>query len=289
MQVTPNLNARKNAKSGAYASAPTKKSLYGSNLDNPVNDRQLLDSTRLITEPGGAGHLPSSGAYHAQSTGPKLANAKALPLSFKDVLCSGLPKVEAPSKDEVTRLVSRILQAKPEWQVVRNGKKGRSTDSETGSVVSSQSYQSSDRNFPLARRPVLIKRKSSASTGNRQPPAGKRLKKPPGPPASALSERSNDCSEATSYTLQEDSPLDDSIKLKREVLEIWWQILGFTRQRGGLKQDDFVRALAAMGFTVRNRDGAQVSYRPPPNFESTQALTVHLRTFILYLITCTAG
>ncbi|CAE6406123.1 unnamed protein product [Rhizoctonia solani] len=264
MQVTNNLNVRKNAaKSGAYASAPTKKSLYGL-----VNDSKLLDSTRLITEPGGAGHSPSTGAYPAQSNGPKAA----LPLNFKRALCSGLAPVEALSKDEVKWLVSKVLQAEPEWQVARNGKKGRSTDSETGSAVSSQSYQSSDRNFYHAQRPVSTKRNYSVSTGNRPLPAGKRLKKPPGP---AIPERSNGGLEDTPCTVHEDSPLDDSINMKREFLEIWWQILGFTRQRRRLKQDDFVKALAAMGFTVRNRDGAQVSYRPPPNFESTKALTVH--------------
>ncbi|CAE7182436.1 unnamed protein product [Rhizoctonia solani] len=259
---------KKSAEPGPYASTPLRKSLKGSCLDKPVVELNPKDSTRLKDEPGGlrVGDPPSSGVCNTQPSNPK-----PLPLSFRDAARAGISRVEAPASapKEVKRPVSNPvtpLQIERGWQVVvRNGKPRRNTYSETSSVTSSQSYQSSDRNFPLA-RPVPVKRNSSASSGNPQPPARRRsVKKPPG---RAPPEETNSWSEVTPCS----SPIDD---LKREILEIWWQILGFTRQRGPLRKGEFIRALEAFGFTTRNKDGAQVSYKPPPNFESTQGLTVH--------------
>ncbi|KDN33429.1 hypothetical protein RSAG8_13482, partial [Rhizoctonia solani AG-8 WAC10335] len=256
MQVKSNLIGGKNGvKRGP---APTMKSLYGSRLDHPVIRPQLLDSTRLKDEPGGFEHSLILGVYNA-SSGPKTANLR-LPLSFRDAARSGLPKVEAPSKEKVTYTVSSVvethLQAGPRWRVVRHGKKGRSMYWESSSVTSSQSHQSSDRNFPLAQRPG--KRNSLAITGNQQLPAGRRsVKKPPGPTALILPDNPP---KIVPCTLREDFPINDVTNVKREFLEIWWQILGFTGQRGPMKQDKFVKALEAMGFTCRNKDGAQVSY-----------------------------
>ncbi|KDN35738.1 hypothetical protein RSAG8_11361, partial [Rhizoctonia solani AG-8 WAC10335] len=225
-------------KQGSYVSAPMKGSLYG--LDHPAIQPQLLDSTRLKDEPGGAKHPLTPGVNHTKSSGPK-----APQLSYRDVTRSGLPRTEILSKEKVTDAVSSVVeahfQAGPGWEMVRHGKNNRSAYWESSSVTSIQSYQSNDRNFPLTRKPLPIKRNSLANAGNRQPPPGRRpVKKPPGHTALVLPGNS---SKIIPCTLQEELPINNVTNVKREFLEIWWQILGFTGQRGPMKQDKFIKVI----------------------------------------------
>ncbi|CAE6400260.1 unnamed protein product [Rhizoctonia solani] len=268
MQATQDLIPKKKpVKLGSEA--PTKKSLYGTKLDNPVLDPQLLDSTRLKVEPGGARSSPilSSNTHPT----PKTVDSKPPPFSYKAALCTGLPTIKTSSKEEARDITPSLfetsLPAERKWRTVRYGKQDRSY-SDSSSISSSQSRQSSDRNFPLAQRPVPAKR-NSASTNQQLPERRRSVKKPPGNSGTA-----NNRLKVAPCTEHSHSYLKD-LTMKREILEIWWQILGFTGQRGPLKQDDYKRALVAMGFTIRNQKGAQVSYKPPPNFESTRGLTVH--------------
>ncbi|CAE6433446.1 unnamed protein product, partial [Rhizoctonia solani] len=264
---------KKSVKLGSEAS--TQKSLYGMDLDYPVLDLQLLDSTRLKVEPGGARHSPTL-SFNTHSS-LKTVDSKPPPFSYKAALCTGLPKIKTSTKEEVKDITSSLFEtlllAEPEWQTVRYGKQDRSLNSDSSSIASSQSRQSSDRKFSLTQRPVPAKR-NSGSTNQQLPERRRSVKKPPGILGTASSRpKIAPCTEHNHSYLKD-------LTMKREFLEIWWQILGFTGQRGPLKPDDYKRALAAMGFTIRNQKGAQVSYKPPPNFERLRALAALQSTFV---------
>ncbi|KAG8686811.1 hypothetical protein FRC11_008327, partial [Ceratobasidium sp. 423] len=110
----------------------------------------------------------------------------------------------------------------------------------------------------------------------------KSVKKPPGRevPIPAAASKSSSNSEEPHARVSSSETLPEYLRgAKQDDIEVWWRVLGFTNQRGPIKRDKFIKALRAVGFKPRNRDGAKATFNPPTNFSGsgTRALALHLR------------
>ncbi|KAJ1300275.1 hypothetical protein OPQ81_005102 [Rhizoctonia solani] len=263
---------------GAPPQSTAHKSLYGVTLNDPVKGRQLLDSTRLHTDPGGRGDPPTSGISAAQSVTRDKTNLKTGSYTYSAALRSGLSVEKFSKKEEVKHTVPNLIKTTAQddlgWQEVRSKKQTSCrVPPDSNTVTSDSERQYGSKYFPRAPQATPVKRAPSA--GEQRLTVGKKsVKKPPGPTASSL-QGCNQPKDAV-YPLHRDPLFVRLTEVKLEYLQTCWQALGFSSQKGPIKRDRFIKALEAIGFKFRNGDGAQVSYKPPDDLKNHHALTLHL-------------
>ncbi|CAE6441629.1 unnamed protein product [Rhizoctonia solani] len=255
------------------------KSLRGTCLDNPVVDTKPLDSTRLKHKFEKARDSPNR---------PKQIHASSVLYfrsSYSSALRTGLrvgePK-QANPEDSASPLIETIPKVEDGWEEVRYRRSNSKVLLDSVSILfSSPASSISNNKTDQSRRSLPTKSKSWVGK-QKLSVCEKSVKKPPGAKVSNLVVVSrNDLGMDPNRCASRRNTLPKYLQqAKQDDLEVWWTILGFTNQRRPVKQEKFVKALYAVGFTLRNQNGAQVTYNPPASLREAnaygRALTLHL-------------
>ncbi|KDN35737.1 hypothetical protein RSAG8_11360, partial [Rhizoctonia solani AG-8 WAC10335] len=259
---------------------PLKKSIYGTNLANPVIPLKCLDSTRL-EEPGGGGsgagelgvvtkrlcHSQSSRTQHTYAGVVKKGQQLKLRLPELPII----PGTTAPTGTEVAprALIKRKKGNKPHLPL-----------NEGASKKYNERYQ------PPTKTPRQTKHNPTAGDQFNQEFFSKRPRRKKG---RASSFQSTYLSAPEGFVGATQEPMCNSAFLdalrhtSSDNLGIWWRILGFAKLRQGpIKVSKYIKALEAVGFKPRNRSGSHVTFHAPTEFKDSHqgckhsCLTLHI-------------